>query len=142
MELRLEYDDSDEYRVDLEQIAATQNLPATIRLLAFDLMKTPYLSLGEFFQKLSDKGLEELIELVNDVEDNENSLQNVMLLTMMLMTAEGLVVSNDDQLHEALNAMVMITCGVSLARKGLVRVFYDNLSFGEDMHHKTIMEKL
>lgn len=142
MELKLEYDDSDEYHVNLEQIAATQDLPATIRLLAFDLMKAPYLSLGDFFKGLSDRGLEELIEMVNEIEENEDALQNVMLLTMMLMTAEGLIVSSDDQLHDALNGMVMITCGVSLARKGLVRVFYDNLSFGEDMQSKKIMEKL
>jgi hypothetical protein len=142
MELKLEYDDSNEYHVNFEQVASSAHLPATIRLLAFDLIKAPYLSLGDFFKNASDRSIQELIEMVNDTENDEDAMENLILLTMMLMTAEGLVITDDNDLHEATNAMTMIICGVSLARKGLVRMFYENLSFGEDMKHKTIMEKL
>jgi hypothetical protein len=36
---------------------------------------------------------------------------------------------------------VCITC-VSLARKGLVRVYYDNMSFGRDHGDKVLVEKI
>lgn len=142
MELKLEYDDSNEYHVNLQLIAETTSLPATIRLLALDLSKNPYLSLGDFFKNASDASVQEMLDLVNSIEEDEDAMQNLALLTMMLMMGEGLVVDNDEQIREAINAMLMIVCGVSLERKGMVKVFYENLSFGEDMREKTIMTKI
>ena len=142
MELKLEYDDSNEYHVNLQQIAESPDLPATIRLLAFDLIKNPYISLGDFFKKASDRSIEEMVDMVNAIDDDEDQMQNLALLTMMLMTGEGLVISDDDHLRYSINAMVMITCGVSLARKGMVKVHYENLSFGQDMTDKVFMEKI
>ena len=106
-------------------------------------MRNPYTSLGKFFKKLSDENLEVLMEIIDegDSEFNER-MEDIVLMTEMLSRAEGVPSESIEEITENVNYFgACVTC-VSLARKGLVRVYYENMSFGTDNGEKVIVERI
>jgi phosphoribosyl-ATP pyrophosphohydrolase len=128
---------------DMEKIIESDKLLAVTKSVAKMLMRNPYTSLGRFFKKLSNENLEILMEIIDegDSEFNER-MEDIVLMTEMLSRAEGVPSQSVDEITENVNYFgACITC-VSLARKGLVRVYYDNMSFGADNGDKMIVEKI
>jgi hypothetical protein len=61
----------------------------------------------------------------------------------MLATAEGLDSANDLQVFiDRSNQLTGFIIIESLKRKGLVRVYYENMSFGEEHGDKVVVEKI
>ena len=128
---------------DMEKIIESDKLLPVTKSVAKMLMRNPYTSLGRFFKKLSNENLEVLMEIIDegDSEFNER-MEDIVLMTEMLSRAEGVPSQSVDEITENVNYFgACITC-VSLARKGLVRVYYDNMSFGADNGDKMIVEKI
>jgi phosphoribosyl-ATP pyrophosphohydrolase len=128
---------------DMEKIIESDKLLPVTKSVAKMLMRNPYTSLGRFFKKLSNENLEILMEIIDegDSEFNER-MEDIVLMTEMLSRAEGVPSQSVDEITENVNYFgACITC-VSLARKGLVRVYYDNMSFGTDNGDKMIVEKI
>jgi hypothetical protein len=128
---------------DMEKIIESDKLLPVTKSVAKMLMRNPYTSLGRFFKKLSNKNLEILMEIIDegDSEFNER-MEDIVLMTEMLSRAEGVPSQSVEEITENVNYFgACITC-VSLARKGLVRVYYDNMSFGTDNGDKIIVEKI
>lgn len=138
------------FGINYKLVSETPDLIAPIRLLAIDLQKSPYLSLGDWFRSLSNGAfneVNELVELNHNIEDPEDQtkqevLEQLMLLTMMLARAEGTEELSNKDLYEQLSVFCNTVTCVSLARKGIVKVYYENLSLGSDMRDKIIVEKL
>ena len=127
----------------MEKIIESDKLLPVTKAVAKMLMRNPYTSLGRFFKKLSNENLEILMEIIDegDSEFNER-MEDIVLMTEMLSRAEGVPSQSVDEITENVNYFgACITC-VSLARKGLVRVYYDNMSFGTDNGDKMIVEKI
>ena len=127
----------------MEKIIESDKLLPVTKAVAKMLMRNPYTSLGRFFKKLSDENLQALMEIIDegDSEFNEG-MEDVVLMTEMLSRAEGVPSQSIEEITENVNYFgACITC-VSLARKGLVRVYYDNMSFGTDQGEKTLVERL
>ena len=128
---------------DMEKIIGSDKLLPVTRSVAKMLMRNPYTSLGRFFKKLSNKNLEILMEIIDegDSEFNER-MEDIVLMTEMLSRAEGVPSQSVEEITENVNYFgACITC-VSLARKGLVRVYYENMSFGTDNGEKVIVERI
>ena len=128
---------------DMEKIIGSDKLLPVTKSVAKMLMRNPYTSLGRFFKKLSNENLEILMEIIDegDSEFNER-MEDIVLMTEMLSRAEGVPSQSVDEITENVNYFgACITC-VSLARKGLVRVYYDNMSFGKDQGEKILVEKI
>ena len=128
---------------DMEKIIESDKLLPVTKSVAKMLMRNPYTSLGRFFKKLSNENLEILMEIIDegDSEFNER-MEDIVLMTEMLSRAEGVPSQSVDEITENVNYFgACITC-VSLARKGFVRVYYDNMSFGADNGDKMIVEKI
>ena len=128
---------------DMEKIIESDKLLSVTKSVAKMLMRNPYTSLGRFFKKLSNENLEILMEIIDegDSEFNER-MEDIVLMTEMLSRAEGVPSQSVDEITENVNYFgACITC-VSLARKGLVRVYYDNMSFGKDQGEKILVEKI
>jgi len=128
---------------DMEKIIGSDKLLPVTRSVAKMLMRNPYTSLGKFFKKLSDENLEVLMEIIDegDSEFNER-MEDIVLMTEMLSRAEGVPSESIEEITENVNYFgACVTC-VSLARKGLVRVYYENMSFGTDNGEKTLVERL
>jgi hypothetical protein len=63
-------------------------------------------------------------------------------MTEMLSRAEGVPSQSVEEITENVNYFsACITC-VSLERKGFVRVYYDNMSFGTEQGDKILVERL
>lgn len=136
--------EDDDFYLNYKNIAECDWLAPTIRLLAIDLQKSPYISLGDWFKSLSDRSVAELQELSEGVaEDDSESTEQLMLLAMMLSSAEGTCdMKSIDTLRKQLSMIVSIITFESLARKGLVRVYHENYTLGDDMGDKVVVEKL
>ena len=127
----------------MEKIIESDKLLPVTKAVAKMLMRNPYTSLGKFFKKLSDENLQALSEIIEegDSEFNEG-MEDIVLMTEMLSRAEGVPSQCIEDITENVNYFgACITC-VSLARKGLVRVYYDNMSFGRDQGEKILVEKI
>jgi hypothetical protein len=128
---------------DMEKIIRSDKLLPVTRSVAKMLMRNPYTSLGKFFKKLSDENLEMLMEIIDegDSEFNER-MEDIVLMTEMLSRAEGVPSESIEEITENVNYFgACVTC-VSLARKGLVHVYYENMSFGTDNGEKTLVERI
>lgn len=143
--MELKFDDNG-YNINYRNVAEANWILPTIRLLAIDMQKNPYVTLGDWFRGLADSSIYELQELAETCyEDPENAdaLEQLMLLTMMLASAEGTCDMQDMEKNRTQLGMLMsLITIVSLERKGHVRVFYENLSLGTDMRDAVIVEKL
>ena len=128
---------------DMEKIIGSDKLLPITKSVAKMLMRNPYTSLGKFFKKLSDENLEILMEIIDEGDSEFNDgLEDVVLMTEMLSRAEGVPSQSVEDITENVNYFgACVTC-VSLARKGLVRVYYDNMSFGTDSGDKIIVERI
>ena len=127
----------------MEKIIASDKLLPVTKAVAKMLMRNPYTSLGKFFKKLSDENLQVLSEIIEegDSEFNEG-MEDIVLMTEMLSRAEGVPSQSIEEITENVNYFgACVTC-VSLARKGLVRVYYENMSFGTDQGEKVLVERL
>lgn len=128
---------------DMEKIIRAEGLLPITKSVAKMLMKHQYLSLGKFFKRISNEHLQELMEIIDD-GDNEfnNGMEDIVLMTEMLSRAEGVPSESIEDITENVNYFgACVTC-VSLERKGLVRVFYENMSFGKELGEQTLVEKL
>ena len=127
----------------MEKIIASDKLLPVTKSVAKMLMRNPYTSLGKFFRKLSDENLQVLSEIIEEGDSEFNDgMEDIVLMTEMLSRAEGVPSLSIDDITENVNYFgACITC-VSLARKGLVRVYYDNMSFGTDQGEKILVERL
>ena len=127
----------------MEKIINSDKLLPITKSVAKMLMRNPYTSLGKFFKTISDDNLQALSEIIEEGDSEFNDgIEDVVLMTEMLSRAEGVPSQCIDDITENVNYFgACVTC-VSLARKGLVRVYYDNMSFGRDQGDKVLVEKL
>jgi len=128
---------------NMEKIIDAEGLLPVTKSVAKMLMRNPYISLGRFFEKLSDENLQALLEIIEEGDSEFNDgMEDIVLMTEMLSRAEGVPSQCIEDITENVNYFgACVTC-VSLARKGLVRVYYDNMSFGTDQGDKVLVEKL
>ena len=135
-------DDFLQMSVNYEKVANSCEYSPIIRMTALQLQKNPYMTVGDFFQQLGNNDIYELSKMVDKVHSNEIAAQQLLLLSEMLSRAEGTESGTVDGCAKNLSTLCTFIICVSLARKGMVRVFYENLSFGEDMAARVIVEKL
>jgi len=140
METPMDFENS---HPNMEKIIDAEGLLPVTKSVAKMLMRNPYTSLGRFFEKLSDENLQALMEIIEEGDSEFNDgMEDVVLMTEMLSRAEGVPSQCIDDITENVNYFgACVTC-VSLARKGLVRVYYDNMSFGRDQGDKVLVEKI
>lgn len=137
-----EFDGEGFYIINFQKIVSDKSFLPVTRLLAADMMENPYITVGDFLKGISDNDLAQLIELSNVIEE-EDTGEDFILLTEMLAAGEGLSFSNDvDEVQMRVNQFVVMLSIESLYRKGMVKIYRENMSFGEDMYHKIVAEKL
>jgi hypothetical protein len=105
------------------------------------IQKNEYLTVGEYLQSITTSQLDEML----DVAENEENpkMEEFLLIAEMLARAEGLEGSEDfDILHKRLNIFIALIAIESLYRRDMIRIYRENMSFGDDMNTKKIAEKL
>ena len=137
-----EFDGEGFYIINFEKIVSDKSFLPVTRLLAADMMMNPYITVGDFLKEITDSDLKNLLTLSEDIEEGNNA-EDFILLSEMLATGEGLSFADDaDEVMKRVNQFVVMLSIESLYRKGMVKIYHENMSFGEDMNNKIIAEKL
>jgi len=135
----LEFDADASFTINYKHIAANKDMSRLVRCMAIDIMENPYTSIGDFFSKLTDDEVQDLVDRCEDTSDPKFS--EIVLMAEMLAVAEGLDQGNEDDIHIRTNQFCVLIACESLGRKGLANVFRENMSFGEDMGDKIVAIK-
>ena len=138
--MSFDFDDEGEFSINYGKVLHQETFLPVTRLLAADLMKNQYMPIGDFIKSLNDNSLEQLNEISAD-EDHPN-FEEMILISEMLAAAEGTNMGGTPEVHQRLNLFITWLVFESLKRKGLVKIYYENISFGEDMGEKIIVEKI
>jgi hypothetical protein len=140
MGMSFDFDEEGEFSINYQKVLHEDTFLPVTRLLAADLIKSQYMSIGDFIKALNDNVLVEL----NDISADENHphFEEIILLTEMLAAAEGTNFGGVREVNQRLNMFITWLIFESLKRKGLVKIHYENLSFGEDMADKIVVEKI
>lgn len=125
------------YYIDMDKIINSAEFSAVTRLLAVELKKNPYKTVGEFFEKISDSDLNVLLMKID-----EEDLEEILLLTELLARAEGAGANDIEQVTRNVNVMTMLIAGESLSRRGITKSFYENMSFGEDYNDHVVFRRV
>jgi len=138
--MSFDFDDDGEFSINYGKVLHEESFLPVTRLLAADLMKNQYMPIGDFIKSLSDDSLEQLNEICDD--ENHPNFEEIILISEMLAAAEGTNIGGTPEVHQRLNLFITWMAIESLKRKGLVKVYYENISFGDDMGEKIIVEKI
>ena len=133
-----------EFVIDLEKVTKQSDMLAVTRLLAANLINNPYMTVGDFMEGLSDNDLEALLDIAEAIDtdvDNHRSAE-LMLIAEMLAKAEGVTTEILTHAMDHINALITFLSIEGLARKGLVKVYRERFSLGEDMATQIICEPL
>ena len=109
--------------------------PASIKLLAMTLKENPYLAPAQFFKGLSDSdfaALHAMVESYADDQDHDGKdARTIMLLTILLSNAEGILPDNEDceVMRELFNTTVVFVITEKLHRLGLVEADYSGFTY-------------
>jgi len=138
--MSFDFDDDGEFSINYKKVLHEESFLPVTRLLAADLMKNQYMPIGDFIKSLSDNSLEQLNEICED--ENHPNFEEIILISEMLAAAEGTNIGGTPEVHQRLHLFITWMAIESLKRKGLVKVYYENISFGDDMGEKIIVEKI
>ena len=127
------------FEINYEKILKTNNILPMVRLLAADLMKNPYMTIGSYLQRARDSDLQLILEASEDEEDER--LSDILLMAEMLAKAEGVETECIEDVYKHLNSFITLVAVASLERKKLIIADYDVMSFGEEFAHSTIAKK-
>lgn len=130
-----------------EAIAESEDLSPITRALARTIIQNGYVTLGNWLRNLSDADIEYLSDVVEVTEDDDKDLfesatEEIVLLTLMLVNGEGINPESLEELSHNTGYLRMAVAGTSLARQGLVEVFYENMSFGEETGDKVVFKRI
>jgi len=138
----MENEDEDQtFSVNYAKVAGEKSLLSVTRLLANELLTNPYMTIGDFLKGLNESDLELLVKVIDEGADHKN-FEDLLLIAEMLANAEGLENGTLDVFTERTNQLTTYIVCESLYRKGLVKLHHQNMSFGEDMKDKVIVERL
>lgn len=140
------FEDGNQMVINLDKLVANDSYLITTRTLARKLMKSSYITVEQFLSNLKDEEITTLLECANTEDDEDvanDEMQDLILIAEMLAVAEGLDNSNSyDGVHARVGQLVAFLAVESLSRKGLVKAYRQNMSFGEDMAKSIIAERI
>jgi hypothetical protein len=133
---------SEGYVINYDHIIGDQKSPDYIRELASKIKNNGYYSVGDFFKNLYDYEVEELMNFVengdlfgDDTDDDfvpSPGAEWIVLLGMLLNSAEAGEQINEDNLQYVINATVGLITVTSLYHKGMIECRFENFSIQKD----------
>jgi hypothetical protein len=126
--------------INYKEIAEAKDMLPITRLMALNNMSRPYAMPGEFIRNLPDPTLSELLEIFED--ENNPYYSELILITEMLVQAEGLQSMSTEDIMAHLKQLNVYLILEKFVRTNIVKkVYHENMSFGDDMKTKVIVEK-
>lgn len=134
-----DFNEEGTFTVNYQMVVANKDVLTITRLLATTLMINPYMAPGDFFKNMSDADLDYLLAIQDETHED---FGNFMLLSEMLATAEGLDHGDLDAIVTRMNQFIMFLSMEGLYRKNLIKLYHENISFGDDVGDKIVAEKV
>lgn len=129
------------FEINYDGIIKAPLLMECTRDLARTLRHNPYLTFGDYMNEMPSAVLNELLEVADD--ETHEHFDELVLISEMLARAEGLDASqNDAESLKRLKVLMSIIAVEGLYRKGMIRAFRENYSFGEDMLTKIVAQRI
>jgi hypothetical protein len=138
-----------DFDINYDNVIASKECLSMTRILAADLKDNPYMTVGDFLMNISKSDLAILSDIVEqhmgfdeDDEVTDERMADFVLMTEMLSRAEGLISEDDDDLTRKINQFMIMVTMENLYRKGLIKLYHENMSFGKDVEHRIVAEKI
>jgi hypothetical protein len=131
------WEETDRISIDYEKVLASKQCLSVTRLLAANIIAEPYMTVKDFMIGLNDDDLRRLLEIADTQDEHFGEL---ILISEMLAQSEGLNASDLRESTHRVNVLCSFLAGESLARRGIVKIYHENMSFGDDMSNKVVME--
>lgn len=130
-------------RVNHQQIQQG-NVPSFIKLLSMQMTTgSGYLTVGSILEGMSDVDLMQILRFADQLgEENDEYASIVMvILTILMLQADGSDDPTDlETIHTALNQIVNLFAWEYLARKGRMKMHYQNITLSPDADNRVIAE--
>lgn len=130
---------TEHFTINYQNVANAPYLTFGTRRLARKIMNNPYMVVGEFFQSITMEELDSFVNLAGKTDDD--SISELLLISEMLSRSEG-VYNTDEEVSENVGFLRMLVAAISLDRKKMVKVNYENISFSRDMMNRVLVEPL
>ena len=125
--------------VNLQEVTKSNMVMSVTKLLATQLMQNPYMTVETFLVGLSDQ---DLYTFINE-EDETKFYEDYILISEMLAAAEGCPpISDKEQIGKRIQQLIVFLTLESLSRKGLCKIYRENMSFDEDMMDAKLAERI
>jgi len=132
---------SDNLFLDFDRVINDKSLMALVRFtyMTIKSRKMSYMTPGEFFSGLSDFDLRALLEMVEFIENEKNNkspdldkaTENLILLSMCLILAEGSLDTSGENLYVSVEKTANFAALESLARKGVIELDRSRMSYAD-----------
>ena len=125
--------------LNIDAVLNSKDACAQVKLLAMKAKAGEYIIPGEYLKSLNDLDLGALVNIADMSAFHEPALFNMVCLSEILASSEGFPPMNDEEARKNVGFMVVILTSMMLARKGVVIVHYDNISFAGTAEQDTIV---
>jgi len=123
--------------------------PGYVQTIYNAMRLSDYVTAGEYFMNLYDEDLDELLQAIEKITvpvgfEDPISIEHVMMLTILLRTAEGSPDMSEEDLHTSMGIICTYAAMERLARMGHIEVFHQNMCVAGDelANTKSIARKI
>ncbi len=115
---------------NLSNIIDSAILPSYIKYLALMIKDRHLFPIGEYFENLDDAMFDQIWNDLISSDKSSESLENNVLFTILLATAEGIGLdkNNHDQFADILNMSELVVRAVYASRTNQLKIIYKNLT--------------
>lgn len=115
---------------NLSNIIDSPILPSYIKYLALMIKDRHLFPIGEYFENLDDAMFDQIWNDLISSDKSSESLENNVLFTILLATAEGIGLgeNNRDQFADILNMSELVVRAVYASRTNQLKIIYKNLT--------------
>jgi len=137
---------NDTLTVKLEMVRNNKEFLAITRLIASYFIANSYMTIKEFLGGLSDYDLKTMLTILDESTggdtDGHPRLCEMIIITELLAKGEGLDPGNSKVVTDRLNSFTTMLAMESLYRKGLIKIYRENFTLGDDMDDKIMCERI
>ena len=115
---------------NLSNITNSPDLPSYIKYLALMIKDRPMFPIGEYFEFLGAEMFDQVWDDLISSDKSEESLENHILFVILLATAEGINIDEDDekQFSDILNMAELVIKAVYASRADQLKIIFKNLT--------------
>jgi hypothetical protein len=125
-----------DFSVDNKKIIEAQDSHAINKLMAYHIVSSGgYMSVGSCMKSITNENLQEAIDQLDKIDSESDFLKNpylknIFLLSLQMAYAEGHPL-NTEESSKVCNQTILFLTLESLARRGLIELNRNNMSFAD-----------